>query len=121
MACSLACGPGDVAVGADRLGDLRADPHGRVQRPGRVLEHHRHVRAAVPRSWSSDRPISWVPRNRAEPVTTAPGGSSPMTARQLTVLPEPGLAHDGERLPGVDGVGHPVDRAHLAARRGPER
>jgi len=41
------------------------------------------------RSCSSVSPISWAPENRAEPVTTAPGGSSPMTARQLTVLPEP--------------------------------
>ena len=38
---------------------------------------------------SSDRPISWVPWNRAEPVTVALGGSRPMTARQLTVLPDP--------------------------------
>ena len=41
------------------------------------------------RSRLSVSPISWAPSNRAEPVTTAPGGSSPMTARQLTVLPDP--------------------------------
>ena len=38
---------------------------------------------------SSLSPISCVPWNRAEPVTTALGGSSPTTARQLTVFPDP--------------------------------
>ena len=77
-------------MGPDRLGDLGADPHGRVQRPGRVLEHHRHVRAAVLAQLLVGQPDQLgAPENRAEPVTTAPGGSSPMTARQLTVLPEP--------------------------------
>ncbi len=41
------------------------------------------------RSWSSVSPISSASWNRAEPVTTALGGSSPITARQLTVLPDP--------------------------------
>ncbi len=38
---------------------------------------------------SSLSPISCMPWNWAEPVTTASCGSSPMTARQLTVFPEP--------------------------------
>ena len=46
-ACSCASALLTSRCVADRLGDLRADPHRRVQRPGRVLEHHRHVRAAV--------------------------------------------------------------------------
>ena len=41
------------------------------------------------RSRSSVSPISSVPRSRAEPLTAAAGGSRPMMARQLTVLPEP--------------------------------
>jgi hypothetical protein len=41
------------------------------------------------RIWSSVNPMSWVPAKLAEPVTTAAIGSSPMTARQLTVLPDP--------------------------------
>src|SRR5215471_10458991 len=41
------------------------------------------------RSSFSASPISSVPANRAEPVTTADGGSRPITARQLTVLPDP--------------------------------
>jgi hypothetical protein len=46
----------------------------------------------VPRCWrscSSVSPISSVPANLAEPVTAAASGSRPMTARQLTVLPDP--------------------------------
>ena len=38
---------------------------------------------------ASGSPSSSFPSSRAEPVTTAVGGSSPITARQLTVLPEP--------------------------------
>ena len=41
------------------------------------------------RSWPSDRPISSVPRSRAEPLISAPTGSRPIMARQPTVLPEP--------------------------------
>ena len=41
------------------------------------------------RSSLSDSPISSVPRSRADPLIIVPAGSSPMIARQLTVLPEP--------------------------------
>ncbi len=41
------------------------------------------------RSAASDRPISSVPRSRAEPLIAVPMGSRPMMARQPTVLPEP--------------------------------
>ena len=37
----------------------------------------------------SDRPTSSVPSNRAEPLTSAVGGSSPINARELTLLPDP--------------------------------
>ena len=38
---------------------------------------------------SSVSPSSSAPSNLTEPVTTAACGSSPMSARQLTVLPDP--------------------------------
>ena len=41
------------------------------------------------RSCASDRPISSLPRSRAEPLIVAVAGSRPMIARQPTVLPEP--------------------------------
>ena len=37
----------------------------------------------------SDRPSSSSPWKRTEPETVAVGGSRPMMARELTVLPEP--------------------------------
>ena len=56
-------------------------------------------------------PISSVPANRAEPVTTADGGSRPITARQLTVLPDPDsptmarvLPGQAVKLNGIDGI-----------------
>jgi len=38
---------------------------------------------------SSDRPSSSTPSSRADPVTVAVGGSRPINARELTVLPDP--------------------------------
>ena len=37
----------------------------------------------------SDRPSNSWPWKRTEPDAVAVGGSKPMTARELTVLPEP--------------------------------
>ncbi len=37
----------------------------------------------------SGSPTSSVPSNRAEPLTCAVGGSSPISARELTLLPDP--------------------------------
>jgi hypothetical protein len=41
------------------------------------------------RSWASVSPISSLPRSRAEPPMAVLKGSSPMIARQPTVLPDP--------------------------------
>ena len=38
---------------------------------------------------SSGMPTSSTPSIRADPVTVAVGGSRPMSARELTVLPDP--------------------------------
>ncbi|OLT04667.1 hypothetical protein BJF90_21735 [Pseudonocardia sp. CNS-004] len=37
----------------------------------------------------SGRPTSSAPSNRADPLTCAVGGSSPISARELTLLPDP--------------------------------
>ena len=52
------------------------------------------------RSWASDSPISSLPRSRADPLIIAPVGSSPMIARQPTVLPDPDSPMIASVLPG---------------------
>ena len=65
---------GHPEVAAQRFGDLVTDPHQRVQRAHRVLEHHRHRRAPqAARSCPSGRPISSSPSNRTEPERTTSG------------------------------------------------
>jgi hypothetical protein len=103
-------------VGADRLGDLRADAHRRVQRPRGVLEDHRDSRPRR-RIALSESPSSSSPSKRTEPETVAVAGSRPMIARELTVLPEPDSPMSAERAPDRERVAEAVDR-HGDARRG---
>ncbi len=83
-------GPASALMHRDRLADLPADSHGRIQAAGRVLEYHPHVvaphRLHVPlrqcgqlRSGQPDRAAAIVP----------PGGSSRITERAVMVLPQP--------------------------------
>ena len=112
-------GLGDGAVGADGLGDLRADPHRRVQRPGRVLEHHRHVRAAMLTELIVGQADQLDALEARRTGDHRAGRQQPHQRAAADRLAGPGLAHDGQRLPGVDGVGHPVDRAHLGPATAP--
>ena len=86
-------------VEPQRLGDLAADPHDRVERGHRVLEDHGdlgapHVRAARSGTASSG------PGPRSAPTRSGPRpsrGSRPMIERESTVLPEP----DSPTMPSV--------------------
>ena len=71
--------------------DLVADGEDRVERAHRVLEDHRDLTAADPAQLAlaqlraRSRPSSRIP-----PPSTAPGsGTSPTTARQVTLFPDP--------------------------------
>ena len=117
---SRAVGLADLAVRPDRLGDLRADPHRRVERPGRVLEHHRHVAAAV---------LAQLAVGQADQLGAAqPGRAGDLRRRRQqahdrpepTVLPEPDSPMIASVLPGLDRVAEPVDRAHFPP-AGPRR
>ena len=75
---------------ARHLGDLVADPHGRVQRGERVLEDHRHRRrdscAALRRAQAGHvRP----PTTTLPPVIRAGTGSRSIAARSVRLLPDP--------------------------------
>ena len=76
---------------AQALLDLRADPHHRVERVFRVLQHHADPAAAqlapLRAGW---RPAGRCPRSSSRSaVTRACGGRSRITARPTVDLPEP--------------------------------
>ena len=80
-----------VPVLEQHLGDLGADRDGRVQRGQRVLEDHRHVRAAQP-AQRRGRSRRAAPARRTGPTrspATPRSGSRPMIASEVTDLPQP--------------------------------
>src|SRR5262249_29885102 len=108
----------DPPVRRDGLGDLGPDPHRRVERAGRVLEHHGHVRAAVPAELVVAQPDQLA---AADPGRTADRRAARQQAHDRAAahrLAGSGLADDGEGPPGLDRVADPVDRPHLAAADG---
>ena len=108
-------GPADLPVRRDRLGDLHADPHRGVQRPGRVLEDHRHVLAAVPAQLAVAQPDHL---GAAQPRRAADRGGPRQQAHDGAAadrLARARLADDRERAARVDLVVDAVDGADLAA------
>ncbi len=109
---------GDVEVLAERLGDLLADLHDRVQRGHRVLEHHRHL--CAPERTATRRSMA-VTRSRGPRSVTVPAritfrfGSRPMIERDSTVLPEPDSPTTPRVLPRSRVKDHAVHRADDAA------
>ena len=79
------------SVQAQRLGDLAADPHHRVERRPRVLEHHGDLLAAQPSCNCRSRAAERAPRRRSGrcPVTVASSGARPTIASAVSVLPDP--------------------------------
>ena len=118
---------GRGAVDQHRLGDLVADPHGRVERGHRLLEDHGDVAAAdagqpplaaPTRSWSTPGEPHRAGRPRAS------SGSSPMSASAVSDLPEPDSPISPTRSPRpmpkddvVDEVGVADAHAQVAGRR----
>ena len=94
-----------VEVDLQRLGDLLADLHHRVQRRHRVLEDHRHLRApdVAHLLGARGRSSSW-PSKRTEPVRVdvALAASRPMIERDEHGLAGARLADDAERLAAVE-------------------
>ena len=83
-------GPAEAEVHLRALGDLRPDPHHRVQRAHRLLEDHRDLGPADPVE------SSLAHRDQVHPVQQdLPGGdlglagSTPRMARSVMLLPEP--------------------------------
>ena len=83
-------GPGACSVQLDRLEQLRADRHQRVQRGQRVLEDQRDLTPRIESSSLSEQLEQLGAVEHGRPVTVVRrGGSSPTSDRQLTDLPEP--------------------------------
>jgi hypothetical protein len=105
---------GDVVVAPDRLGDLRPDRQGRVQRRHRILEDHRDLAAA------DVLELALGELGQVAPLVLDGAGDD--LRRRLRDqahdrerrhrLAAARLAHDPERLPLLDREADPVDGAH---------
>ena len=82
----------EIGVDAQHLVDLAADRHDRIERGHRLLEDHRHrggaqlAQAAVAGASSSSSPASAM---LPAVAFSAPFCSSPITASDVTDLPDP--------------------------------
>ncbi len=105
-----------VQVEDQRLGDLLADLHHRVERRHRVLEDHRHLgaphRAHVVLRVADD--VVALVEDVALTDDVALGQQAHDRPRQDR-LARAGLAHDAERLAAVEAERHTVDGTHGAA------
>ena len=105
-----------AGVHLERLGQLGADPQGRVQRGGRVLRHVRHPRAAGPAQVAGAEPEQF------HAVQAHPAGADPQAAAGVPEqgqghrgLARAGLADQAEHLAGPDLEGHVADHLGAAA------
>ena len=79
----------DVGVQPDRLRDLTADAHHRVQRPSGVLEDEADPLAADLRELAVSQSDEVRPSNRTVPDIFASSGRRPAMALAVIVLPDP--------------------------------
>ena len=99
-------------MAADRLGDLRADREDRVERGHRLLEDHRDQPAAH----LAQAAVAAAPgcrcrrRDRAADAALSPG-SSRISARIVTLLPEPDSPSTQSTSPALELEGDAVDHA----------
>ena len=104
-------GAATAAVQPQRLGDLLADGEGRVEASHRFLEHHRQLAAAAAAPVRSAPSAGIRARAGAStPPSRAAGGSSPMMASAVTILPQPLSPTMARVLPGRDLEGDAIDR-----------
>ena len=117
-AVSIATGRVHAEVDLQRLGDLLADLHQRVQRGHRVLEDHRHLPApdAAHLLAALVADLLALEDDRALAHGVGRGQQAHDRARQDR-LARAALADDAERLAAAQLEADPVDGAHHAARR----
>ena len=98
---------------AQRLGDLLADGHQRVEAGHRLLEDHRHAVAAqaLQRRLRQAGEVA-PPAAAIRPAAIRPAGrgSRPMTESAVIDLPQPDLADQRQRLAAAKAEGDPVHR-----------
>ncbi len=117
-------GPAHRPVQHDRLGDLVADGHHRVQRAHRLLEDHRDVAAAdVGHVVARQRPAGSRRRTGCVRRRSRPGGSgiSRRIDSDVIDLPEPDSPTMPDRAAGLDLEADVVDHADRIGRPGRTR
>ena len=113
-------GRADVAVRADRLGELAADRQDRVQRRHRLLKDHGDVAAAHPAhgGFGKRRELAPVEADRAAGDARIRLGKEAHDGERRHRLAGAGFARDAERLAGGEVEGEVVDDDARAFRRG---
>ena len=104
---------------AQAFGDLPADRIARIERGGRLLEHHRHVLADQAAALAR-RHVQQIVAGEVQPVgADAPGpGDQPHHRQHGDALAGAGFADDADDGARVQREVEPVDRAEHAARGG---
>ena len=112
-------GPADAQVDERALGDLGADPHDRVERAHRLLEDHRHLRAA------DAVEVGLAQRHQVLAIQQDLAGGDARLRRQHAedgaqrhALAGARLPDDPERIASGDLERHPVHRADQSAPAG---
>ena len=105
-----------AAGGGQDLRDLPLDAQHRIERGHRVLEHHDHAMAPDVLELPLGSRARSRPSKRTRPAVMRPGGWTSRTiARQVIVLPEPGLPDQREGLARLDVEADPANGVHGAA------
>ena len=112
-------GPAHLLVGAHRLRDLVADRERRVQARHRLLEDHRHLRAAErsPLGPADGGEVVLAEAEHARPHSPGALRDQAHHRERRHALPTSALAHEAEGLPPVHGEAHAVDDPECAATR----
>ena len=107
-----------AAVQHQRLGDLPAHRHHRVQRRHRLLEHHGdRARRAAPARRRRGWPSSSRPAKRIEPPTRPGARHQPHQRQRGDALAAAALADHAQRAAGSQRVGDARDHLARATRR----
>src|SRR5262249_42320379 len=105
----------DVKVEPQRLSDLVADAHDRIQRCHWVLEHHRHLRAPILAHLVAARVADLAPFEQHAAVPHRVAWQQTHDGPRQHRLATTRLAHDAYRLAAFERERHSIDRAHEPA------
>ena len=118
IAFSRACASREAAVAHQHLDDLLADGVARIERGHRLLEDHREAVAAqiAQLAVRQDRAARCRRRSPRRTLRRVALGSRPITASEVTLLPQPDSPTSPSVEPRASGEIDAVDRDRAAAR-----